>query len=108
MLAQTHGITSVDSFRESGFAIQNIFSSEELTSFVDAFKALLAMQCNKLNVLTSNDLSRDVQCLNKISSAALSEVLTMVRKTLGSDTYSPRIKTYSSDHLPFWAPLRNC
>lgn len=72
---------SASEFSESGYTVQDIFSNSELILFVDAFKSLLSMQCKKLNLTGSRDLCQDVQSLNKINSAALSEVLAMARNT---------------------------
>ena len=72
---------STSEFVVDGYAVRNILPRSDLTSFVEAFKALLSMQCKKLGVHYSKDLYKEVQALNKVSSSALSEVLAMARNT---------------------------
>lgn len=72
---------STNRFSEHGYEVLDIFPSEDLSLFINAFKSLLCMQCKKLNLPISNDLYKDVKSLNKTSSIALNEVLTMARNT---------------------------
>jgi hypothetical protein len=72
---------SASKFRVDGFTVDDVFFETDLELFVDTFKALVVMQCKKLNIFVTNDIYRDVQSLNDANSRALSEVLAMARNT---------------------------
>lgn len=85
-------------FNEKGFETLKIFDDNELRDFLLVFECLLDLQMRKLDLKKSKDIYSNVSILNKRSSVALSEVLSMARNTsIGHKLASnPKIQSYAN------------
>ena len=68
-------------FEKNGYAVTDLFSTNEIQLYVEQLQKVLLMQCNKMNVEFSNDIFVTVKKLQEIYPKVIDEAFQILRNS---------------------------